>query len=88
VYYFIESNLEVVMKVFSSLFLLFILCSILIHPQITVHIPADYPTIQAKIDVASNGDAVLVAEGEYYENINFRGKAITLIVDFVKFGMV
>src|SRR5438034_10672477 len=44
----------------------------------TTNVPADQPTIQAAINIASNGDTVLVAPGTYYENINFMGKAITV----------
>jgi len=34
-----------------------------------INIPEDQPTIQAGINVAVEGDTVLVAEGTYYENI-------------------
>ena len=44
----------------------------------TLHVPADYETIQSAIDEAETGDVVLVADGIYYENINFQGKAITV----------
>src|SRR6266571_6801576 len=44
----------------------------------TINVPADQPTIQGAINIASNCDKVLVAPGTYYENINFMGKAITV----------
>ena len=44
----------------------------------TINVPADQPTIQAAINASRNGDAVLVAAGTYFENINFMGKAITV----------
>ncbi|MHC1706283.1 MAG: T9SS type A sorting domain-containing protein [Bacteroidales bacterium] len=39
-----------------------------------IHVPADYPTIQQAINAAENGDTVLVADGIYFEQINFKGK--------------
>lgn len=44
----------------------------------TIHVPGDYPTIQQAIDAAVGGDIVLVAPGTYTENIDFKGKAITV----------
>ena len=37
-----------------------------------------FPSIQAIINAASNGNTVSVAAGTYYENINFNGKNITV----------
>ena len=43
-----------------------------------LHVPGDFPTIQAAIDAATNGDEVEVHPGTYNENINLLGKAITV----------
>ena len=53
------------------------------YPQDTIHVPADYSTIQSAIDSANNGDIILVAEGTYYENINYLGKTITVASYFL-----
>ncbi|MHC4212433.1 MAG: hypothetical protein ACYSWP_03565 [Planctomycetota bacterium] len=37
-----------------------------------------YTTIQTAINDANNGDTIIVAQGTYFENIDFSGKAITL----------
>ena len=41
------------------------------------HVPSEYPTIQEGIDVAQDGDTVLVDQGIYYENLKIT-RSITL----------
>ena len=43
-----------------------------------INVPGDQPTIQDAINVAVNGDEIIVAPGTYVENIDFLGKAITV----------
>lgn len=42
----------------------------------TIHVPGNYPGIQMAIDVAQNGDVILVDPGTYVENLDFLGKEI------------
>ncbi|RZB37637.1 MAG: hypothetical protein SRB2_00739 [Desulfobacteraceae bacterium Eth-SRB2] len=48
----------------------------------TIHVPADYKTIQEAIDGAFDGDTVLVADGKYTgsgnKNLDFNGKELTV----------
>ena len=43
-----------------------------------INVPADIDSIQGGINLAFNGDTVLVQPGTYVENINFLGKNITV----------
>ena len=45
---------------------------------VILNVPGDYSTIQGAINNASDGNLILVADGTYQENINFKGKAITV----------
>jgi len=48
-----------------------------------IKVPEDHQTIQAAILAASDGDTVLVAQGIYTENIDFKGKGIVVTSNFI-----
>jgi len=50
----------------------------IVHSQRILKVPAQYPSVQKAIDAAQASDTVLVSPGIYNENIDFRGKAITV----------
>ena len=49
----------------------------------TIQVPADHARIQQAIDVAADGDTVLVAPGTYRESLQLKGKQITLASRFL-----
>jgi hypothetical protein len=70
-------------SVFALLSLIFLAPSITrAYLSQTISVPTDAPTIQAAINLASDGDLVLVAPGIYQENIQLAGKTITLASQF------
>jgi len=64
------------MKRLLILLILFLLISVIGQAQTLIRVPQDQPTIQAAINVAVNGDTVLVAEGTYVENIRITKKIV------------
>jgi hypothetical protein len=82
---FYKQKKEDVMKnLFTILFVASIFSTT--YPQDTINVPPDYTTIQSAVDAANNGDIILVADGTYYENINYLGKAITVASHFLLDG--
>lgn len=69
--------------------LLLITCCLAIAAAVQAHIipvPAGYSCIQKAMDMADNGDTILVSPGLYKENINFYGKNITVASFFLTTG--
>ena len=49
-----------------------------LEPSASLVVPTDYSSIQAAINASSHGDVIVVKTGTYKENIDFRGRKITL----------
>jgi len=62
----------------KTLILIFVLLITTCLYSTIINVPADQPTIQAGINVAVDGDTVLVQPDIYIENINYDGKNITV----------
>ncbi len=69
--------------IIKNLFLIFIVGIMLNLSATIINIPADQPTIQAGINVATDSDTILVQPGTYIENINFNGKNIIVASVFL-----
>ena len=65
--------------VFNFLLFLFITRSL----ADIINVPDDALSIQDGINLAVDGDTVLVADSTYYENVNFKGKAIIVASHFL-----
>jgi len=72
-------------EIYKTLFLVALVLTLLLPVlnAATIHVPADFPTIQTGIAAAAAADTVLVADGTYSGNgnidISFLGKAITVL---------
>ena len=43
-----------------------------------IYVPTDYKVIQDAISAAEEGNTIIIEEGKYYQQFNFKGKAITI----------
>jgi parallel beta-helix repeat protein/predicted outer membrane repeat protein len=59
------------------LFLIPLCCTQILQAQ-TLYVPSQHATIQSAIDAATGGDTVVASTGAYHENLNFKGKSITV----------
>lgn len=71
------------MKKKHSLFTIMAICLMISLQATILPVPGSYPTIQEAINAAIDGDTILVDQGTYFENLNFRGKGIILASQFI-----
>jgi len=72
---------KLILENFIIIFLIasfMISCSEEITEPKTFFVPEDHDTIQEAVDTASDGSEIIVSPGEYFECINFSGKAIRI----------
>ena len=53
-------------------------CNALALAGVDIYVPDNYATIQGAVDASSTGDRIIIRDGIYAENLDFKGKAITL----------
>jgi serine/threonine protein kinase len=70
---------------FGLLFVILIIATIISddsdqagNTEPTYSVPGDYSTIQEAIEAAAAGSVITIEPGTYYENIDFKGKELTL----------
>ncbi|MCK4312984.1 MAG: right-handed parallel beta-helix repeat-containing protein [Candidatus Cloacimonetes bacterium] len=61
----------------KTLLIVLLMCPFFIK-AIIINIPDDFPTIQQGIDSAIDSDTIMVQPGNYFENIDYNGKNITI----------
>lgn len=49
----------------------------------TLHVPAEYSTIQDGINASAAGDTILIANGIYYEQLVISNKSVTIASDYL-----
>jgi parallel beta-helix repeat protein len=67
------------MKSFFFLILIFLISDASLLPARIIYVPDDFPKIQGAINYVTDGDSVIVRPGTYLENIDFLGRAITVM---------
>jgi hypothetical protein len=66
------------MRVLVALFFVVFLCYAPVYGA-TLNVPDEYPTIQAAVDAALDGDRILVDEGEYDEDVLILLKSVDIV---------